>query len=382
MKPLLFSSSYVTVPPLGSFPDDERAMKDRTISRTTMFTQYPDEEYIKSEICGTMFRFYATIVILHLVLTIPGHLTLVYVIAKSKKLWNISNAVQGIHSCWCILAVTAMLFSQWTMFPGCFHGKWYIVVWWILNLVVRMSMTCTTSLAAIRFAVIFFPTNGTVIRLFKTRMSLSSLARLVVVIFVVGLAPLTLRGIFLYQKREFDMKLNNQSLLMEVHRHEVTSGTTPIPFRIYAILTLLTNVLVMVLSYGGIMYRAVKAKLTIMQRQQVAQQPTTEGMTMESVEKTTNTHATNQGNQRRSRKSIILSCTTSLSLQLILFCAGAVFAYLCIPKADILTPNEHFLSVLYAQVLIILLCSTDPIVVPLSSRDFREAFNKLIAKNQ
>ena len=315
-----------------------------------MFIQYPDEEYLKSEMCGVLFRFYSTVVILHLVWTIPGHLTLVYVIS----LWNISNTVQGIHSCWCVLAVTAIIFSQWTLFPGCFDGKWYIVVWWIMNLVVRMSMTCQTAGSYQGLLWSIFPlmeqsydcSNNKWIHLGQTCLH----------------HPIGLTGCT--TPIPFTTWSNPNSPGCTT---TCTSGTTPIPFRIYVILVFLIHLLVMALSYGGIMYKMVKSKLTI---RQVALQPATGG-TVESVTEARNTQAT-------SKESIILSCTASLSLKLLFFFFGTVFAYLGMPKVNILTPNVHLMSVFYAQMLIFMLCSTDPIIVPLSSRDFRKAFSELL----
>ena len=81
---------------------------------------------------------------LHFFLVIPSNIFTLFVILRTKSLWNYSNAILGINAFFLATGSFLMLFVRQSHFPYVLYGRQerviaYATLWWVCSLTFRIG---------------------------------------------------------------------------------------------------------------------------------------------------------------------------------------------------------------------------------------------------
>ena len=81
---------------------------------------------------------------LHFILVIPSNIFTLFVIVRTKSLWNYSNAILGINAFFLATGSFLMLFVRQSHFPYVLYGRQerviaYATLWWVCSLTFRIG---------------------------------------------------------------------------------------------------------------------------------------------------------------------------------------------------------------------------------------------------
>ena len=85
-----------------------------------------------------------TISVFHAILVIPSNVFTLFVILKSKSLWNYSNVILAINAFFLAIGSFLTLFLRQAHFPFVLYGKQerviaYAALWWVCSLTFRIG---------------------------------------------------------------------------------------------------------------------------------------------------------------------------------------------------------------------------------------------------